>query len=300
MAANKQAGAATYAADLQKQMFDQTVANEKPFLDSGIGANSRLSYLLGLPGATGTPGPNGTNGYGSLLSNFTADTFHQLSPAYQFARQQGQQGVLNGNASGAGALSGAAQKDLMSYNTGNANSAFNNAFNQWNTQQSNIYARLAGVANTGQSAASNTATGGSSYANSIGQQTANAGTASAGGIVGAANSLGSAAAAMPWLMQGQGNYATDYSAMPTSLPSADAYTQTTTPTVWTPSDRRLKFDIRSVGALPSGLTLYLFRYLSTPDDQWVGVMADEAVQRFPHAVRVGDDGFSRVNYAEIH
>ena len=171
----------------------------------GPGANVGHPLLTaGAGGATGaTPSaPAGTagtaGGFGSLLTPFSIDQFHKMSPAYQFQLQQGQQGVLNGDAAGEGALSGAAQKDLMSFNQNAANTAFNNAFNQYQTQQGNIYGRLAGIANQGQAAASNSATGGSSYANSIGANTANAGTALAGGIVGSANSL-SSAAALPWL-----------------------------------------------------------------------------------------------------
>jgi hypothetical protein len=161
----------------------------------------------GMVGAT----PSGTapagyssaaGGYGSLLTPFNASNFQQLSPAYQFQLQQGQQGTLNGDASSVGALSGAAQKDLMSYNQGLANTSFNTAFNQYQTQQGNIYSRLAGVAQTGQAAASNQATGASNFGASIGQQAANVGAAQAGGIVGATNAItGGIQSALPWLVQ---------------------------------------------------------------------------------------------------
>jgi len=67
-----------------------------------------------------------------------AENFKQLSPAYQFQMQQGQQGVLNGDASGQGALSGAAMKDLIGYNQNMANTSLNNAFNQYQTQQRGV------------------------------------------------------------------------------------------------------------------------------------------------------------------
>jgi len=178
-------------------------------------APNRPMMQGGTATAPGTP-PAGTagtaGGYGSLLKPFTIEDFHNYSPAYQFQLQQGQQGILNRDASSAGALSGAAQKDLMGFNQGLAQDAFTNAFNQYQTQQGNIYGRLMGVANQGQAAASNAATGGSSYANSIGANVANAGAARAGGLVGIGNSI-SSMASLPWLMNNGGASAAQAPAM---------------------------------------------------------------------------------------
>jgi hypothetical protein len=127
---------------------------------------------------------NPAGGYGSLVQPFTADTFHQYSPAYQFQLQQGQQGVLSGDASSRGALSGSAYKDLMDYNQNLANTSFNNAFNQYQTQQNNTYNRLFQLANLGQNAAANTGQQGTALTGQIGQALTNIGTAQAGGAVG--------------------------------------------------------------------------------------------------------------------
>lgn len=64
------------------------------------------------------------------------------------------------------------------------------------------------------------------------------------------------------------------------------------------SDVRLKRDIKEVGALPSGLSVYSFRYLWS-DDLYQGVMAHEAVELFPDSVSYTDDGFAMVDYAAI-
>jgi hypothetical protein len=206
-AAGDQAQASANALGLQQSMYQTTLANESPFLQAGQGATSQLNYLLG----TGTPGSGGTaasstaGGFGSLNAPFNADTFKSMSPAYQFQAQQGAQGTLSQDASGSGALSGAALKDLTSFNQNFANTSFNNAFNQYQTQQSNTYQRLMGVASMGQGAASNQATGASNFGASIGQSATNIGTAQAGGAVGVANAisggLSSAAgsASLPWL-----------------------------------------------------------------------------------------------------
>ena len=64
------------------------------------------------------------------------------------------------------------------------------------------------------------------------------------------------------------------------------------------SDRRLKTGIRRIGALLSGLPVYVFRYI-VGGPQQLGVMADEAAQLFPHAVSRHSSGYLMVNYNEI-
>lgn len=159
-------------------------------------------------GAAGQPVGSTAGGYGSLLKPFTADNFRELSPAYNFQLEQGMQGTLNGEAAGAGALSGAAQKDLMSFNQNLANTSFNNAFNQYQTQQGNIYSRLAGIAQLGQSAAANTGQQGTALAGQAAQSATNIGTAQAAGQIGQANAWsGALSSALPWLAAGSsGNW----------------------------------------------------------------------------------------------
>ena len=63
------------------------------------------------------------------------------------------------------------------------------------------------------------------------------------------------------------------------------------------SDARLKCDIRHIGALPSGLPVYRFRYVWGGPEH-VGVMAQEAQALFPEAViEVG--GWLAVDYGRI-
>jgi len=343
MAAGQQADASRASTEAQQQMYQQTVANEAPYRQSGNLATAQLNYLLGIgpdPNTVQQPvnrggsggyggyggygggqfsgrgdGPGGDygggggrggaqsgvntsmGGYGSLLTPFNASMMKQYDPGYQFQMQQGQQGVLNGDASSAGALSGAAQKDLMGFNQGYANSAYNNAFNQYQTQQGNIYQRLGGMAQLGQAAASNQATGASSFANGIGQSMTNTGTAQAGGTIGVANAL-SSMSSLPWLQSGGGT-----PAGPSTVVSSGDYGLApgygiNLPT-GTPSDRRLKQDIEQVGSLPSGLPLYRYRYIANPSAFHVGVMADEAEVLFPDAVFTMDNGFKAVNYGMI-
>jgi hypothetical protein len=214
-AADEQANAARNAQNISEGEFNTINAQESPFLQSGTGSLGQLNYLMGV----GTPGTlGGTNtpptaasstggAYGSLLQPFNTSNFQQLSPAYNFQQQQGMQGVLNSDAAGQGSMSGSALKDLTNYNQGLANTSFNNAFNQYQTQQGNIFSRLSGIANLGQSAASQQAQSGTALAGQAAQSATNIGTAQAGGTVGAANAIsgGLSSAALPWLMNGGGS-----------------------------------------------------------------------------------------------
>jgi hypothetical protein len=179
-----------------------------------INPSGGISRLLAGGGATSTVGTSGTAtpggsglGYGSLIAPFTADYMKQYSPAYQFQLQQGQQGTLNAEAASNGALSGSAQKDLMSFNQNLANTSFNNAFNQYQTQQGNIYSRLAGIAQLGQNAASNTGQQGTALAGQAAQSAQNIGTAQAAGQIGSANAITggiNSLSALPWLFDSGG------------------------------------------------------------------------------------------------
>lgn len=67
-----------------------------------------------------------------------------------------------------------------------------------------------------------------------------------------------------------------------------------------PSDRRLKKDIRKVGAL-DGHALYEYRYKGEPSrgPKQLGVMAQEVEKTRPDAVSRGPDGMRRVDYGRL-
>lgn len=189
---SQQAGAAKNAQAISQSQYANNVALENPYNQSGMAAQNQLNYLLGDGGDT--TGANTSQGAaGSLLSPFTASMMQQYSPAYQFQLQQGKQGVLNGSASGQGSLSGAALQGLTDYNQSSANTAFASANNIYQQQQSNIYQRLAGVANQGQAAASGTAVNGTALAGQAAQSAQNVGNAQSNGAIGVGNALGNAA-----------------------------------------------------------------------------------------------------------
>ncbi|MBB2840625.1 UNVERIFIED_ORG: hypothetical protein GGE64_004401 [Rhizobium etli] len=64
---------------------------------------------------------------------------------------------------------------------------------------------------------------------------------------------------------------------------------------WAKSDRRLKQDIKRVGALENGLPVYAFRYKDGGPMQ-LGLMSDDVRKTHPDAVVEHADGFDRVDY----
>jgi hypothetical protein len=205
-AANTQANAANNAQQISENEFNTITGQEQPFMQGGYGAEAALNQGLGIGSANSSAQAQGV-GFGSLTAPFTAQNFQQLSPAYQFQQQQGMQGVLNQDSSGQGALSGATQKDLIGYNQNLANTSFNNAFNQYQTQNQNVYNRLSGIAQLGQNAASNTGQQGTALAGQAAQSATNVGTAQAAGTIGQANAAAgglSSLSALPWLTANSG------------------------------------------------------------------------------------------------
>lgn len=78
-AANTQADAARYAADLQQQQFDKQVELQQPFRDAGLAGQNRLMQLLGI-GA----------GYDQGRNNFNPEAYLAANPdAAEWAKAKG-------------------------------------------------------------------------------------------------------------------------------------------------------------------------------------------------------------------
>jgi hypothetical protein len=151
-AANTQAQGATNSAQiaanaqLQAQKFQQQ--QEQPYQQAGQQALGQYQNLL-----------NGG------AANFNVANL----PGYQFEMQQGQQALQNSAAARGGALSGNTIQATQQFGQGLASTQFQNYMSQ-----------LAGLANMGQSAASN-------VGNTGAQLLSGAGASLAGGVMGAAN-----------------------------------------------------------------------------------------------------------------
>lgn len=187
----EQASGQEKAASTQAGMFNTIVGQEQPFLQGGYGAQTALNELLGTSAATGPGGTASTTGLpGGYLTQQFNPTQQQLEnyPGYQFQQQAGQLATESANTPGTGALSGPALKSLMTFNQGLAASNYGNYFNQFQTQQNNIFNRLSNIAGLGQNAAGNLGNAGTQLGTGIAQAQAGAAGSIAGGIVGAANS----------------------------------------------------------------------------------------------------------------
>jgi hypothetical protein len=172
-----QASGQQAAANTQQGMFNTIVGQEQPFLQGGYGAETTLQQMT-------QPG-------GYLTQQFNP-TQQQLEdyPGYQFQKQQGELALDSANSAGGSALSGPAMKSLMSFDQGLAASNYSNYFNQFQTQQNNIFNRLQGIASMGQNAAGNLGTAGANLGTGIAQAQAGAAGSIAGGIAGASNNIG--------------------------------------------------------------------------------------------------------------
>lgn len=209
VSSNTQADAQKQAASTQADMFNKITANEQPYLTSGNNAESSLNELLGTSPTTGA---NSTAGNTGLPGGYLTQTFNptmsdlENTPGYQFALSQGGKATTSAQTPGSGALSGSALKSLTSFNQGLASTQYQNSFNNFQTQQNNIFNRLNSIASLGQNAAGNLGNNGASLGSGIAQAQAAAGASQAAGINGAASNIGSALT-IAGLTQGQGTQA---------------------------------------------------------------------------------------------
>jgi hypothetical protein len=188
-AAHTQADAANRATDTQLDMFNTVNDQQKPYREAGYTA-------LGQIGAGTAPG-------GAFS---TAPTREQimagLAPNFDFARETGSGAVTN-MANSMGGLGGNSLAEISRWNTGFAGDQYQRAFENYNTNQTNIFNRLASIAGLGQTAGSNSTTGASTFAGNIAGSQMGAGNALAAGQVGSANAIsGGLNNAMGWYQLG--------------------------------------------------------------------------------------------------
>lgn len=172
--AKAQSQAAQMASDTELQMYNQSREDQMPWLNQGKNSLQQLAGLM-------KPG-------GQLTRSFSMADFRQ-DPGYQFRFNQGMRGVENSAAARGGLLSGNALKALSNYGQESASNEYMNAYNRYGNDQSNLYNRLAGLANTGQTTANSLGALGSNTAQSIGSNAMAAGNARASGYAGQANAV---------------------------------------------------------------------------------------------------------------
>ena len=172
-AADVQSNAANRASDANMAMYQQTQGNLSPYMQQGQDANNQLSSDL----RDGTLGGKFTN----------ADLNAYMAPNYQFQLQQGDQALQNSQAAGDGAMSGSAMKGMINYNQNTAAGAYQNAYQNWMSNQNMNYGQLSGLSSLGENAAAGLGNTGSNYASSNAALMTGAANAQAAGMVGSAN-----------------------------------------------------------------------------------------------------------------
>jgi hypothetical protein len=195
-AAQIQADAAKAASANQLAMFNTLNTQQAPYRAQGYNALNQIGSML--PGQSiqydAAGNPVGTiTGTGYLTQQYGPQDFAAgVDPGYMFRLQQGQMANQRaGNVSGGG-LGGNVMRGLQDYTQGQASQEYNNAFNRFQTQRSNIYNTLAGIAGIGQTGQTATNTAGTNMATAASQLGVGSAAAQAAGQTGAANAYSNA------------------------------------------------------------------------------------------------------------
>ncbi len=190
-AADTQASAANHATDMQWQMYNQNRNDLAPYRAAGTTALSQLTDLT-------APG-------GTAMHQFNAsDLNSNLAPNYQFQLGQGLGATQNLMNQGGGLLSGNTLKGVNDYAQNYAGNAYQQAFQNYTANQTNIFNRLSNIAGLGQTANQTGASLAGSMSQGISSTITGAGQATAAGQVGVANAIsGGLNNAAGWYMGGQ-------------------------------------------------------------------------------------------------
>lgn len=185
-AAQTQSNAELQAANVQREMYNQTVARAAPFTEVGQIAAQELFNQSQTPFT-----------YGSFNYKPTQEQTEQ-TPGYQFNLSQGLKATQNSASAKGLGTSGAALKGAATYATGLADSTYQNQFkNALDSYKTNYDASLGqytananikqSIAQLGENAAVNTGAQGTTAGANIGQTFVGGANAIAAGTVGSAN-----------------------------------------------------------------------------------------------------------------
>lgn len=182
-AAGQAAGAANNATATQLGMFNTVNAQQAPWRQAG---ESSLKDIANLQ-------PQFQHQFNA------ADLKTNLAPNYQWQLEQGLGAVKNAGNQQTGLLSGNTLRGVNDYAQNFAGNAYQNAFNNYQAQQNNIFNRLSTIAGMGSATAIAGGNQGVTAAGNAGQAQIAGGQAQAAGTVGAANALtGGMSNALGW------------------------------------------------------------------------------------------------------
>lgn len=172
---------ATAANGLLSSNQAQTRQDQNPYMQAGSTAVGQLSDLSSA----------GLAGSGPLSSFNASDLSANLAPNYQFQLDQGLgQASHMANATG-GLVSGNTLQGLNTFAQNYAQGAYQQAFNNYQTNQQAIVSRLSGLAGTGQTSANTVDASGLASAQSGAAATTGAASGIANANLGTASTIGS-------------------------------------------------------------------------------------------------------------
>jgi len=201
--ADAQSAAAQAGIAQQQKNFETINAQQAPYRAAGYNALNNIAGMTA--GQTPQYDANGnvvkdangnpvmTTGSGYFQHQFDAnDLKNGLAPNYDFMLQQGQMANQRAANAGGGALGGNALQGLNKYTQDYAGNAYQNAFNNYQGQRTNIYNTLAGIAGIGQTGQNATNTAATNATNAATQLGVGSAAAQAAGATGTANAYGNA------------------------------------------------------------------------------------------------------------
>lgn len=183
-----QAANSPTAYDVQQNLINSPGPKSDGVAHVGLGNGS---IMYGAPSAGGNEGE-----YGSLLKKFDQNDLNNdvvYQSGLKFGLDQGNNAINARAIANGGYDSGATLKALTQFGNDYGSTKANDAFNRYQTENANIFNKLAGVSGAGQTAANTVAQAGTNMANNVSNLMTDAGNARAAGIVGSANAWGSAA-----------------------------------------------------------------------------------------------------------
>jgi hypothetical protein len=194
-------------------------------------------------------------------------------------------------------------RSAIDYATNLAGNAYQQAFNNYQTQRNNIFGNLRDIASLGSNAAVGQGTISSNVGSSIGNTFTGIGNAQAAGGIGAANAIaggiGNAIGGYGYLTNmavpgyGPGSLANAWQAAPVGSPGFVG-----PPALPGYSDTRLKEDIKHIGFTAKGTPLYKWKWKGS-GTEGRGVLAQEVLGLDPTAVAMDRDGVLMVDYAKV-
>jgi hypothetical protein len=168
-AAKAQAGAASEASNLEREMFERNIELNAPFREAGVNALNKLVPLTDY-------------------KDFGMDQF-RADPGYSFRMSEGMKGLERSAAARGGLLSGGMLKGIQRFGQDLASQEYQNAFNRYGIERDRRLGPLQSLAGVGQTTSQQLGAAGTQMAGNVGNLITGGAAARASGYVGGANAL---------------------------------------------------------------------------------------------------------------